>query len=248
MPHTARKKSESGYYHVVPKAIADQIIFENDADRRYYLELLDTSSADTGCELLAYCLMSNHVHLVVRDMFDALADFMKYANERYGMYLSDKTGRSGGIFRKPFWSEPILSDEHLLSCVRYVHANPTAAGICNPFEYDWSSAKDYLGRHGLTNTDMILDICGSIDSFIQFSNAMVGCARAFPGSKLIAHLTDDEVLRIAQLNLGKDMLRGMSSLSIQQRNDAIRQLKTAGLTVRQIVRVTGLGHRTVQNA
>ena len=138
MPHTARRKSESGYYHVVSKAIADQIIFESDVDRRYYLKLLEEARADVACEVLAYCLMSNHVHLVVKDTFGSLSAMMKHVDERYGTYVADKTFRSGGIFKKPFWSEPINTDEHLLCAVRYVHANPAAAGICAASAYEWS--------------------------------------------------------------------------------------------------------------
>ena len=145
MPKAARVKSASGYYHVVPKGIADQLIFENDLDRNMYLELLRKAKVETGVKLHAYCLMSNHVHLVVEDEHDKLSEFMKYVTERYAMYYAQQIGRTGGIFRKPFWSEPIESDEYLLCAVRYVHANPAAAGICPASQYEWSSAKDYLG-------------------------------------------------------------------------------------------------------
>lgn len=248
MPHTARRKSESGYYHVVPKAIADQIIFENDADRRYYLELLDTATTEMYCTLHAYCLMSNHVHLVIEDDFNSLASLMKYVDERYGMYFADKTGRNGGILKKPFWSEPITTDAYLLCAVRYVHANPTVAGICSPFSYEWSSAKDYLGRSGITDTSKILSMCGDTNEFIRFSNQMPVSAQAFPGSKLKGHIDDEEALRIARLTLGTEELRNIGSLPVNDRNDLIRQLKQTGLTLRQIVRTTGLGYYTVRIA
>lgn len=248
MPHSARKMSESGYYHVVAKAIADQMIFESDVDRRYYIKLLDTATTETYCTLHAYCLMSNHVHLVIEDNFDSLATLMKYVDERYGMYFANKTERNGGIFRKPFWSESINTDAYLLCAVRYVHANPTVAGICSPFFYEWSSAKDYMGRNGITDTSKILAMCGNTDSFVRFSNQMPACAQAFPGSKLIGHINDEEALRVARLTLGADELRSIGSLPISDRNDAIRKLKQTGLTLRQIARATGLGYYTVRVA
>ena len=99
MPHSARKKSESGYYHVVPKGIADQIIFEDDEDRALYVELLRKAKAETGIRLHAYCLMSNHTHLVIEDEHDRLAEAMKYLHERYAMHYAEK-------MVPPGWTEP----------------------------------------------------------------------------------------------------------------------------------------------
>lgn len=248
MPKTARKRSESGYYHVVSKAIADHIVFESDADRRFYIDLLDKAQADTACLLHAYCLMSNHVHLVVEDRYGGISQFMKFVTERYGTYVADKTGRTGGIFKRPFWSEPIESDEYLLCAVRYVHANPEVAGICPALSYDWSSAKDYLGRKGITYTAFILDMIGGVDGFVRFSQEIPGSAKAFPTSRLKAHLTDDEVMRVAALIVGEEELRTIGTRSPIQRNAAIRMLKDAGLTVRQIARATGVGTHVIQMA
>ncbi|MBQ3266971.1 MAG: transposase, partial [Atopobiaceae bacterium] len=83
MPHTARKKSESGYYHVGPKGIGNQILFLDDADRVLYLRLLDEAASEQGLGVLAYCLMSNHVHLVLDDPNDHLANLMKHVEEAY---------------------------------------------------------------------------------------------------------------------------------------------------------------------
>ncbi len=250
MPRTARKKSCSGYYHVVSKAISDQIIFESDVDRRYYLKLLRTAHADIACGVVSYCIMSNHVHLVLNDSFHvgAHADLMKYVDERYGAYFADKTGRCGGIFRKPYWSEPIETDEYLLCAVRYVHANPFVAGICNAFDYEWSSAREYLAQTGIADSDMVLGMCGGVDGFVKFSAQTTGCAHAFPGSKLFGHITDDEAINIARQTLGEDDLRNITSLPRAERREAVRKLKKTGLAMRQIQRVTGLGYYTLQSA
>ncbi len=249
MPHAARRISESGYYHVVPKGIGDRIIFENDDDRTYYRRLLKAAKSFAGCLLLAYCLMSNHVHLVVEALHgDALAAYMKYIDERYATYFARKTGQPGGILRRPFWSEPIKAEGHLLSAVRYVHANPAAAGICPASAYEWSSAKDYLGRPGIADTSMVLDLCGGLEGFVQLSRQMPGCARPFSTSKLKGHLTDDEVLRIAQLTIGENTLRSIGSLPPEHRDKCLRELKATGLTIRQIQRITGLGYYIIQHA
>lgn len=241
MPKAARVKSASGYYHVVPKGIADQLIFENDLDRNMYLELLRKAKVETGVKLHAYCLMSNHVHLVVEDEHDKLSEFMKYVTERYAMYYAQQIGRTGGIFRKPFWSEPIESDEYLLCAVRYVHANPAAAGICPASQYEWSSAKDYLGRETeITDTGTVLDMLGGRDGFVEFSKASNATACPFPGSRLTNHLSDDEALAIAKAVLG-DTSVNLAACDRGVQSAGIVELFQRGFSVPQITRITGVG-------
>ncbi|MDO5106864.1 MAG: transposase [Coriobacteriaceae bacterium] len=240
MPHIARTKSESGYYHVVPKGIADQLIFEDDLDRSMYLELLRKAKAEAGVKLHAFCLMSNHVHLVVEDEHDKLSEFMKYVTERYAMYYAQQIGRTGGIFRKPFWSEPIESDEYLLCAVRYVHANPAAASICPASAYEWSSAKDYLGRSTeVTDTGMVLDMLGGRDGFVEFSKPSHTTATPFPGSSLTNHLSDDEALAIAKAVLGADGIN-LAACDKSVRIAGITVLAERGFSIAQISRITGV--------
>lgn len=241
MPKAARQRSESGYYHVVPKGIADQLIFENDDDRSMYLELLRKAKAETDVKIHAYCLMSNHVHLVVEDERGKLSEFMKYVTERYAMYYAQQIGRTGGIFRKPFWSEPIESDEYLLCAVRYVHANPSAAGICAASRYEWSSAKDYLGRQTeITDTEMVLEMLGGRAGFIEFSKPSNATALPFPKSGLAHHLSDDEALVIAKAILG-DTGINLAACDKASRDAGIALLSERGFSVPQISRITGVG-------
>lgn len=102
MPHASREKSASGYYHVVPKGLGDQILFEDDGEREEYLDYLANSKEQYGFLLHAYCLMSNHVHLIIEDPEDNLSQAMKYVHERYAMAHSARVGRKGGIFAKPY--------------------------------------------------------------------------------------------------------------------------------------------------
>ena len=246
MPHAARKKSESGYYHVVPKGIGDQLIFLDDGDRRLYLKLLSEAARANKVGVIAYCLMSNHVHLILDNPHDGLAATMKHVNERYAMHLSATTGRRGGIFVKPFWSEPIENDAYLLCAVRYTHANPEAAGICGAMAYDWSSAKDYLGRDGLADTSMVLDMLGGRNGFVEFSQAANATCMPFPGSRLKGHLHDEEAVRLATAILGFDPGK-LKTLGREERTAHVRLLASRGFPVRQLTRITGLGKHEIEN-
>ena len=247
MPKGARKKGQSGFYHVVPKGISDQIIFSDDADRQLYLELLRTAKSETGIVLHAYCLMSNHAHLVLEDPEDNMAHALKYVHERYGAAYAEKSGRTGGVFRRPYWSEPIEDDAYLLCAVRYVHANPAVAGICAASLYPWSSARDYLGKgNGLTDTHMILDMCGGQQGFIRFSKMSKGTALPFPGSKLRAHLNDDEAYRLAAEIVGKTKLDAFASLAREEKDATIILLRERFFSMAQISRIVGLTKSYIQ--
>ena len=246
MPHLARQKSESGYYHIIPKGLGDQIIFENDVDRRFYIQLLGEAKAETEVKIHAYCLMSNHVHLVLQDVNAQMAHALKYVHERYGAYFANKTGRRGGIFAKHSWSEPIETDAYLLCAVRYVHANPAAAGICAASVYEWSSARDYLGKrvNGITDNETVLEMCGGLRGFIQFSQPQNNTLLPFEGSKLRNHLSDDEALRIAKSIVGEQVV-SLKSLDENSRKNAVCTLASRGFAPARISRISGLGRKEI---
>ena len=246
MPHHARQKSESGYYHVVPKGLGDQIIFEDDSDRRLYIKLLANAKKEIGIRIHAYCLMSNHVHLILEDRANKMAEVLKYVHERYAAHFAEKTGRKGGIFSKPYWSEPIEADAYLLCAVRYVHANPAAAGICAASVYEWSSARDYLGKraNGITDTETVLEMCGGLRGFIQFSKPQNNTLLPFEGSKLKYHLSDDEAVCIAEGIVG-ERISTLKTSDPDTRKKAVRALKAQGFSKDRITRLSGLGRREI---
>ncbi len=251
MPRVPRKKSESGYYHVVPKGIAGQTVFGDDQDRMLYLKWLSEAKAETGFVLHSYCLMGNHVHLAIEDPSCRLSEAMKYVHERYGMYFSEKIGRHDGIFRRPFWSEPIEDDGRLLCTVRYIHANPAAAGICRASAWPWSSVGDYLGKDdlanggpaipGLAETSVALDLLGGRKGFVEWSLPEKSTALPFFDSGLRNHLTDDEAIRVAFVVLGHDPRKGCTI-------DEAKLLLSRGFSIPQVERITGITRYRLKQA
>ncbi|MGI5879834.1 MAG: transposase [Syntrophomonadaceae bacterium] len=139
MPRTARKKSETGIYNIIIRGINRQNIFEDDEDRIRFLETLDRYKEETGCELYAYCLMSNHVHLLVKENDDGLSSFMKRVNGSYAYWYNWKYDHVGHLFQDRFKSEPVDDDTYFLTVIRYIHRNPLTAGMTDGLEYAWSS-------------------------------------------------------------------------------------------------------------
>ena len=128
-------------HHVTQRGNARQVILANDPDRVAYLELLRQHAELYRLSLLGYCLMSNHVHLVVvpRDP-TALSETLKHTHGRYASYWNARQSSSGHVWQGRFYSCP-LDDSHLWAGLRYVELNPVRAGLASVADqWPWSSA------------------------------------------------------------------------------------------------------------
>lgn len=263
MPHAKRKKGESGFYHVVTKGDGGQIIFESNANRARYLEMLDVALNENKVKLHAFCLMSNHIHLLVEDREDELGAFMKRLNETYARYFGKMTGRVGHVFQGRYWSEPVEDNARFLAVLRYIHANPEAAGICRVQDYPWSSYQAYVlsgakkgsgekrgakSAASFVETELALSLLGGVEAFECFSASGACSARPFQGSKLSKHLTFDELLNVAFRLLGRDVLNSLKAMEPSVRAPYFIQLLQAGFTASEIARVTGIGRESIIRA
>lgn len=136
-------------HHVTQRGNARRLVFETDTDRLIYLELLNTYSQLHRLDLLGYCLMSNHVHLVASPCQpDSLAQTLRHTHGRYAAYWNARQGTSGHVWQGRYYSCP-LDTEHLWAALRYTERNPVRAGmVSTPELYRWSSAGLHCGRAG----------------------------------------------------------------------------------------------------
>ncbi len=146
MPRNARCVEPGLAYHVTQRGSNRQRAFFCSSDYRMYLSLLRDQLADAEVRVLAYCLMSNHVHLVVVPaQADSLAILFRRVHGRYAQYLNTRRRRTGHLWQSRFFS-CALSETHLWVALRYVEQNPYRASIARtPEEYRWSSASAHLG-------------------------------------------------------------------------------------------------------
>ena len=99
------------------------------------------------CTFYAYCLMSNHVHLLLKVNQEGIGSTIKHLAVMYAMYYNQKYSRSGHVFQDRFKSEPVNDMPYFVTLLRYIHQNPTKAGIvCKVGDYDLSSWKEYTGE------------------------------------------------------------------------------------------------------
>jgi putative transposase len=146
MPRTARLVVEYVPYHITQRGNRRQDVFLNDDDRRQYLGWLRDYSERHGLELLAYCIMDNHVHLVaVPHSLDSIARVLQTLHMRHSQSINSREGWGGHLWQGRF-SSTGLDEAHLWAAVRYVELNPVRAEIVQRAEeYAWSSAAFHLG-------------------------------------------------------------------------------------------------------
>jgi len=133
-------------YHVTQRGSNRQRVFFCASDYRMYLSLLRQHASEAETRVLAYCLMTNHVHLlVVPERADSLAVLFRRVHGRYSQYVNTRRRRSGHLWQQRYFSCP-LSGSHLWTALRYVEQNPCRAGIAaSAGDYAWSSARAHLG-------------------------------------------------------------------------------------------------------
>ncbi|HIY52240.1 MAG TPA: transposase [Candidatus Olsenella avicola] len=241
----ARRVSESGYYHVILRGDGKRRIFEDDDDRREFLKLLSEQVVNRGVDIIAWCLMDNHVHLVVQDSSSCLSIAIGSLAMRYAQRFNMRTGHVGHVFQERFKSSPIESDAYLLEAVRYVHNNPEKSGICRAEEYPWSSYSEYVTSSWITDTETVLDMLGGVEGFKEFCAAVPALSYRFSGRVRIA---DDEMGEMARSVLGDVSVYDVKALPVEERNERLRALRECGLSVRQVERLTGIGAKTITRA
>ena len=147
MARHARQQSSTGYYHVMLRGINKKDIFVNDTDKEKFLQLLKKQQDDCKIKITAWCIMSNHVHLILHAHVEDMSYAIKVVSGMYATYYNNKYDRIGSLFNNRFKSKAIESDEYLKCNVRYIHNNPVKANIVNQAQdYIWSSYIEYLHK------------------------------------------------------------------------------------------------------
>ncbi|QKT03873.1 transposase [Ectothiorhodospiraceae bacterium 2226] len=141
MPRQARIAIPGIPWHIIQRGNNRTPCFYADADYRVYLDVLKEQALKQGCQVHAYVLMTNHVHLLLTpERADSVALLMKHLGQRYVQYVNRTYRRSGTLWEGRFRSCLAQSDQYLLTCQRYIELNPVrACMVDHPADYPWSS-------------------------------------------------------------------------------------------------------------
>jgi REP element-mobilizing transposase RayT len=142
MPRICRSELPDGVFHVTTRGVFRLLVFNDDADRRLFLELLVLVVSRYGWECHAFCLMGTHYHVVVETTTDRLSAGMQYLNGTYAQLFNRRHDRDGHVFAARFASWVIRDDEHYERTLEYVLANPIRAGLVDDWtKWPWSGAR-----------------------------------------------------------------------------------------------------------
>ena len=238
-------RTVTGFYHVCARGTGKQLIFEGDDDRREFLELMRECCRKAGVTVIAWCLMGNHVRLVLADYEDAMSAAMHRLLLTYARRFNKRTGRTGHLFQNRFDRRSLDTDWQVMEAIRSVHADPQEAGVSLIERYPWSSFAEHLCAYdgdaadvagGFSDPSCVLELFGSAEGFIAYSlSAPDGSEPA-----LERHAMANKLAK----RLGVP-LNGVKTAPPAQRDTVIVGLNNAGFTVRQIERYTGIGKSTV---
>ncbi|MFH1217963.1 MAG: transposase [Pseudomonadota bacterium] len=157
MPRQSRIVLPNCPHHIIQRGHNRQVIFAAEEDYLYYLENLREWKTRLQCKVYAFCLMTNHVHLVIDpgDNTENLGMLMKRIAGRQTRYINKMEKRTGSLWEGRYKSSPINANEYLLACCRYVELNPVRAGMVQePTQYRWSSCPAKTGIQELPWLDL----------------------------------------------------------------------------------------------
>ena len=252
MPRKPRNMSSTGIYHIILRSVNQHIIFEDDSDYQKFLFVLSDCVKKYDIQIYAYCLMDNHVHLLIHSNPDHLSGFFQSLGTRFVRWYNNKYSRSGHLFQERFHSVAIENERSFLSALLYIHNNPVNANICRyPSEYRWSSFNTYHGaKSTFVNVSYACEIAGSKEALLRFFAAekISSDNELFKNDHREAShfLTDERALRIFKETTNLLSTSDVEALQKTQRNDYVRKLRFKGLTVKQIARLMDISETTVK--
>ncbi|MFT4417274.1 transposase [Fredinandcohnia humi] len=253
MPRSARRKSRTNIYHVVLRGINRQMIFEEPEDAYMFLKILNKFKDKSRYKIYGYCLMGNHVHLLIEEGVEELGIVMRRIGASFVYWYNTKYERNGHLFQDRFKSEVVEDYGYLLNVIRYIHQNPVKAKIVmDVSKYQWSSYSEYIGKSRIIDREFILRI---ID---KDEKRALGFFRDFhkeesEDSFLDIHenqrLSDREAVEVI-----KEICQVTHCIELQKltkkdgRDRQIKSLKEQGLSTRQIARLTGISRGVIVKA
>lgn len=198
-PH--RTDIVGGWFHVMNRGVDHQQIFFADTDRVDFGRLLGVGWQRFGIEVHAYCLMSNHFHLLLHCPTGGLSSYMHGVQSTYTRHVNDRIDRDGPLFRGRFRSIQVDTDSYLRAAVRYIHRNALDISSVDAVDgYRWSSHRTYLGhrrRPQWVRTDVVLGLFGgdtaAFDHFVRGDDAGLAGAGLDQLDSLIELIVDEHL-------------------------------------------------------
>lgn len=258
-----------GIVHVTNRGVGRMVIFEDSQDYKYYISLMRRYSFRENIRVCAYCLMENHVHLLLHYSNGNVSRFMQGLCSMYARYYNKKYEHTGHVFQGRYDMENIYDEQYFLNANRYIIQNPGNAGICDPESYRWSSLCMCDSPNSFVDISLAVEILGGYENYCEFvtsscyENDDPGNQPQIETSRNLyidypdeIDISDDityeeaksEINSYIKTTMGIENAREIKKLDRKKRNETIRTIKQAGYSIRTIERLTGIGRGIIQRA
>ena len=254
MSRYPRNFAYSQIYHVILKGIDGHDIFYDNNDKKFFLKQLLTTKKNFNSTVYSYCLMSNHVHLVIKCKNELLSKAIQSLQIRYVSYFNKKYERTGHLFQGRFKSKAVENQKYFLELCRYVHRNPEKAGIALTQKYEWSSYKEYIGEAKIINKNILLHYFNNnLSDFIHYTIGMVDVddIEDFVEYEIVNKLSDAQLASIIIKKFKLSSIGQINSFFKNRKLDSIKDdLKKItsinGTNITQIARVIRLNRKSIK--
>ena len=278
MARKPREKSGTGIYHVMLRGVNKQDIFLDEEDYSLFRGLLykmvyykdeQGKKQPSRCIFYAYCLMPNHVHLLIREAAEDLSTVIKRIAVAYALFYNNKYQHVGHLFQSRFRSEPVNDAAYFFTLMRYIHQNPVAAGLTTSVaDYPWSSWQEYENHtkgqtlcvnspddssntKGLTlcvNVGHVLRQMPMTDLRALVFEPLPKTAQFLDFDNESRKKTDDEVKAFLLESFGLRAPIDLQNYSRERQKDILREAKEFGGSLRQLERLTGITINIIRTA
>jgi REP element-mobilizing transposase RayT len=219
------------------------IFLEHD-DLARFIQAMTAARDASGCLILAYCLMPNHVHLIVQTTDEPIGLAIKRLGVRYAGWFNRKYDRVGHLFQDRFKSKPVEDDAYLITLLRYIWNNPVAAGLApRAEEYPWSSRRFWAHPASWVDEDALRQLV----PVSALAEAVHGDSTTVEEPEFdVTRPTDADAAQLLRDACGASNSGEFLQLSPERQSIALSNLRADGVSLRQCARVTGLSVGTVR--
>ena len=265
MPRQARTISATNVYHVILRGVNKQQVFEDDEDYIRFLNVLRRQTQpdvdaqgqtfQSRSHVYAYCLMGNHVHLLLKEGSETIGDIMKRIASSYVYYYNHKYDRVGHLFQERFKSQPVNDFSYFTTLLRYIHQNPLKAMLVDSMdEYEWSSWQEYNGtaHQGFCSTQVVLgripfaDLKALVETPLAEEDANQFIDVDVRPTK--STYSDEEIWQLLSALSGASNATQFQALPRPQQKLHLFAAHEEGIGPRTLSRLTGVPYSIVQRA
>jgi len=247
MARKPRVFTDTQIYHIILRGNNQQNLFYSNSDRSFLLSRLSKYAKQLNIEIYGYCLMSNHIHILLGKANFQLSLFVQKLANSYVYYFNHKYNRSGHLFQGRFKSEPVNDDVYFKTVLRYILQNPEKVHK-NFATYEWNSYKELFAseKAQIITREYVLNL---FDTNMQASNFISQTEKQkcmeYQNKKIIC---DRDAIKLIKSIFAAKNTQQVIKMDIIHQMHKLKKLKTAGLSINQISRLTGLPKNIIKAA